>query len=137
MAVEVRQVFEQAMGLMDELSNTGQAQSTDTKEYEYRVPAIINMLVAELKILLGDAKAWSPVESLDDYIPLADTTYALGAMGYGLAANLWVDENAAAASFFQQRYEEMRSQYVRGRPAAMEEIEPFYGGLEYGQFGRW
>lgn len=137
MAVEVRQVFDQAMGIMDELSSTSQTQTSDTKEYEYRTPAIINMMVAELKIFLGDTKGWTPVEGLDDYIPGVDTTFALGAMGYGLAANLLVDENPTAASFYQQRYEEMRRQYIKARPSEMGEIQMFYGGIEYGEFSRW
>lgn len=133
----VSDVFNAAMGIMDELSSTGQAQTKDTKEYEYRTPAIMNMMVSELKIMTGDTEDWLPVESLDDIIPGVDTTYALGAMGYGLAANLLVDENPTAAGFYQQRYEEMRSRYVNSRPAEAEDIEDLYGGIGMGQFARW
>ncbi len=138
MAASVEQVFSQAMGIMDELSANGEALTTDTKEYEYRTPAIINMMIAELKMLTGDTDNWVPVETLDDYITGADTTYALGAMGYGLAANLLVDENPTAASFYEQRYEEMRAQYVARQPAAMGQVEDIYGGIyPYNEFSRW
>lgn len=137
MAATVEQVFEQAMGIMDELSRTGEARTVDTKEYEYRTPAIINMLIAELKMLTGDTGDWLPVESLDDYISAADTTYALGAMGYGLAANLLVDENPTAAGFYEQRYEELRAQYIARMPAVMGQVENIYGDFPYNEFSRW
>lgn len=138
MAATVEQVFNQAMGIMDELSATGNAQTADTKEYEYRTPAIINMLISELKMLTGDTEEWMPVEGLDDYISGADTTYALGAMGYGLAANLLVDENPTAAGFYEQRYEELRTQYISRQPAVMGQTEDVYGGLfPYNEFSRW
>lgn len=137
MAVEALTVFNQAMGLMDELSKSGEAQTTDTQEYEYRAPAILNMLVAELKMMTGDTGNWLPIESLDDYISGVDNTYALGAMGYGLAANLLVDENPTAASFYEQRYEELRSKYISARPAESEQITDVYGGISYNYFSRW
>ena len=105
----VSDVFDAAMGIMDELGQTGQAQTSDTQEYEYRTPAIINMLVGELHMLLGNRDNWLPVTSLDDMVPTADTNYALSALPYGLAANLLIDENPTAASFYQQRYEELRA----------------------------
>ena len=45
----VGDIFEAAMGLMDELSAEGEAQTSDTAEYVLRTPAIINMLVGELR----------------------------------------------------------------------------------------
>lgn len=137
MAVEAVTVFNQAMGIMDELSKTGAAQTNDTQEYEYRTTAILNMLIAELKMLTGDTDNWLPVESLDDYINGVDNTYALGAMGYGLAANLLVDENPTAASFYEQRYEELRNQYISRRPAEAEQITDVYGGFPHNEFSRW
>ena len=105
----VEDVFDAAMWIMDELGRTGEAQTSDTQEYEYRTPAIINMLVSELKILTGERGDWLPVESMEDAIPVGDSSYALGALPYGLAANLLVDENPTAAGFYQQRYEELRA----------------------------
>lgn len=136
--MDVLDVFNQAMAIMDELSPTGEARTADTAEYEKRTPAIVSAMVAELKVLLGDASPWLPVESMDEPIPLADTTYALGAMGYGLAAKLLVDENPAAASFFHQKYEEFRILYLRSRPAEVGSITDVYGMRnEHGKFSRW
>lgn len=133
----VSDVFDAAMGIMDELGQTGQAQTSDTQEYEYRTPAIINMLVGELHMLLGNRDNWLPVTSLDDMIPTADTNYALSALPYGLAANLLIDENPTAASFYQQRYEELRAYYLARQQADVGDITDLYGGIPYGEFSRW
>lgn len=133
----VQDVFDAAMGIMDELGQTGQAQTSDTQEYEYRTPAIINMLVGELHMLLGNRDNWLPVTSLDDMVPTADTNYALSALPYGLAANLLIDENPTAASFYQQRYEELRAYYLARQQADVGDITDLYGGIPYGEFSRW
>lgn len=133
----VSDVFNAAMGIMDELSVNGSAQTSDTKEYEYRTPAIINMLVGELNMLLGKRDDWLPVTSLEDMVPTADTNYALSALPYGLAANLLIDENPTAASFYQQRYEELRAYYLSRQEADVGDITNLYGGIEYGEFARW
>ena len=132
----VESVFAAAMGLMDELDPQGGAQSADTKDYERRAPAILNVLLTELKVLRGDDADWLPLEGMDEPVPV-ETNYALGAMPYGLAANLLVDENPAAASFYQQRYEELRAVYLARRRADLEDIELLYGGVEQGNFARW
>ena len=133
----VGDIFEAAMGLMDELSAEGEAQTSDTAEYVLRTPAIINMLAGELKMLTGEREDWLPVESLDDAAPVADASYALSALPYGLAANLLVDENPSAASFYQQRYEELRAYYLSRFRTSVENIERLYGGVEYGEFAAW
>ena len=133
----VSDVFDAAMGIMDELGQTGQAQTSDTQEYEYRTPAIINMLVGELHMLLGNRDNWLPVTSLDDMVPTADTNYALSALPSGLAANLLIDENPTAASFYQQRYEELRAYYLARQQADVGDITDLYGGIPYGEFSRW
>ena len=133
----VSDVFDAAMGIMDELGQTGQAQTSDTQEYEYRTPAIINMLVGELHMLLGNRDNWLPVTSLDDMVPTADTNYALSALPYGLAANLLIDENPTAASLYQQRYEELRAYYLARQQADVGDITDLYGGIPYGEFSRW
>lgn len=133
----VSDVFDAAMGIMDELSADGQSQTSDTQEYINRTPAIINMLVGELHMLMGNHDNWLPVTSLDDMIPTADTNYALSALPYGLAANLLIDENPTAASFYQQRYEELRAIYLSRQQADVSDITNLYGGIEYGEFSRW
>ena len=132
----VESVFAAAMGLMDELDPQGGAQSADTKDYERRAPAILNALCAELRTLTGEGSDWLPASGTEDLLPVEEN-YGLSALPYGLAANLLVDENPAAASFYQQRYEELRAEYLARRRADLEDIELLYGGVEQGNFARW
>lgn len=133
----VSDVFNASMALMDELDSSGQAQTRDTKEYEHRTPGIVNMMIAELNLLGGNRDNWVPTESLEDFVAV-DNTYALGVMIYGLAANLLVDENPTAASFYQSRYEELRTLYLSRHAADREDIEDVYGiGAAYNDAGRW
>lgn len=124
------------MSIMDELSAAGEAANSDTREYEQRTPAILNVLLTELKVLRRDDADWLPLEGMDEPVPV-ETNYALGAMPYGLAANLLVDENPTAASFYQQRYEELRSLFVSRLKASVEDIDMLYGGVGEGRFARW
>ena len=124
------------MSIMDELSTAGEAANSDTREYEQRTPAILNVLLTELKVLRGDDADWLPLEGMDEPVPV-ETNYALGAMPYGLAANLLVDENPTAASFYQQRYEELRAWYLARVQALSGDIANLYGGIEYGEFSAW
>ena len=133
----VGDVFETAMGLMDELDAEGEALTPDTAEYMLRTPMIINTLIAEFKMLTGERGDWLPVESIDDMMPAGDTSYQLGALPYGLAAALLVDENPSAASFYQQRYEELRAWYIARAQASTGDIVNLYGGIEYGEFAAW
>lgn len=132
----VESVFASAMGLMDELDPQGGAQSADTKDYERRAPAILNALCAELRTLTGEGSDWLPASGTEDLLPVEEN-YGLSALPYGLAANLLVDENPAAASFYQQRYEELRAVYLARRCADLEDIDLLYGGVEQGNFARW
>lgn len=131
-----RDIFSAAMSIMDELSAAGEAANSDTREYEQRTPAILNVLLTELKVLCGDDADWLPLEGMDEPVPV-ETNYALGAMPYGLAANLLVDENPTAASFYQQRYEELRALFVSRLKASVEDIDMLYGGVGEGRFARW
>ena len=132
----VESVFAAAMGLMDELDPQGGAQSADTKDYERRAPAILNALCAELRTLTGEGSDWLPASGTEDLLPVEET-YGLSALPYGLAANLLVDENPTAASFYQQRYEELRALFVSRLKASVEDIDMLYGGVGEGRFARW
>ena len=134
--VFVNEVFGAAMALMDELSVTGNAQTRDTQEYSNRTCAIMNILTAEYSALTGGG--FLAVEELEDALIGIPDGYALSVLPYGLAANLLVDENPTAASFYQQRYEDMMKKFVSHMPARFEDITDVYGvSNEYGEFSRW
>lgn len=138
----VSDVFDASMALMDELDNTGSSDTSDTTEYKYRTPAIMNVLIGECypyseDFVPGRRSGWTPVYSTDDYINGIDETLASTVMPYGLAASLLVDENPTAANFFQQRYEGLLNRFGKELPSEWETIVDVYGGLENGEFGSW
>jgi hypothetical protein len=143
-----QQVFDLAMGLMAEVNETtGVTDTSDTKEYKVRTLFILNTLRGELfpfsdtfsvsepgkRPVLPVIDSFESVIGMDDYI-------CQSVMPYGLAAHLQLDENTANASFFQQRYEELRDKLAKGFPQASEAIEDVYGGgmsHPYNEFSRW
>ena len=144
MATTAQQVFATAMGLMDQLSPGGAADSPDTREYRDRTLLILNALRGELypysDTCVRDTRGGRPIaatiRNMDEPIGL-DDHICQSILPYALAAHLLLDENPSAASFFQQRYEELRSRLAVGVPARSEDILDLYGGIEYGSFGRW
>lgn len=149
MATTAQDVFDTAMGLMDEVNeSTGATDTADTKEYKNRTLLILNVLRGELypysdnyeqnddglrpiAMLIEDFE--TPI-GLDDYI-------CQSVMPYGLATHLLLDENPSAAGYFNQRYEELKATLARGLPRSSEDIVDVYsdacGGLTYNQFARW
>jgi hypothetical protein len=143
-------VFQAAITIMDELSDEGKYKYDDTKEYQDRTLAILNMLQNELYPFSDTYKLnqeWGsrrrPVadrlESLYDNIDLDD--YCAGTvLPYGLAAHLLLNEDPSTANYCQQRYDELKASLMRGMPAESEDITDVYGGIDvdpYNDFSRW
>lgn len=139
----VSDVFDAAMSIMDELNDSGAAQTTDTQEYKNRTLPVLNVLISECypysdsKDTAKPDSAWRAVTEFEDTLYKIDETLALGIMPYGLAANLLVDENPSAARFYQARYEELLKQKARRVRASVEDIEDLYGGIGHGSGARW
>ena len=142
-----QRVFDIAMGLMDEVNeSSGETDTSDTREYKVRTLLILNALRGELypysdtfptpedgkRPIVAVIQTFTDIIDLDDYI-------CQTVMPYGLAAQLLLDENPTAASFLQQRYEELRDKLAKGLPQMAEEIEDVYGVLHhpYNEFSRW
>ena len=115
---EVSDVFDAAMSIMDELSDSGKPQTTDTDEYKYRAVSIINTMIAELYPFSETKKAgktasgWRPVEEFDDTIP-------------------------EASDRFKRRYNEIVTMHKANAQCSMGTVEDVYGGIEYSEFGSW
>lgn len=142
-----QRVFDLTMALMDEMSESGQTDTADTKEYKNRTLNILNVLRGELypysdTYAEAEAAGRRPIAeviedfegaiALDDYI-------CQSVLPYGLAAHLLLDENPNSASFFQQKYDELKSMLARGLPQESVEIEDVYSGGYYphNDFGWW
>ena len=143
-------IFEKAITLMGELSDSGQADWGDTQEYKFRTLNILNVLRGEVypysdtyrnqrRLYPGKRPVCEALTSLDDEIGI-DDGLAQTVLPYGLAAALMLDENDAMAAFFQQRYEELLRKLGSGVPSEWDAITDVYGGgayIEYGQYGSW
>lgn len=148
MATTAQDVFEKAMSIMDELSDSGEADTADTAEYKNRTLNILNVLGGELFPYSdtyefdtpGERPIMRVIESFDDYIDLDDYCCRT-VMPYGLVSHLWLDENPTGASFCQQRYDELKEQLKRGLPMASEDITDIYGSYggisPYNEFSMW
>lgn len=141
-----QRVFDITMGLIDEVNeNSGETDTADTREYKVRTLLILNALRGELHPYsdtydvetAGERPIVSVIQDFDTPIDL-DDYICQSVMPYGLAAHLLLDENPASASFFQQRYEELRNNLSKGLPKTTEAITDCYGvGFEYNEFSRW
>lgn len=145
-------IFDKAITLMGEMSDSGETDWADTKEYKDRALNILNTLRGEVyqysdtynttsKKQYPNKRPVCPVlETLDDEIGI-DDTLAQTVLPYGLAAHLLLDENDNMASFFQQRYDELLKRLGMNIPAQWETITNAYGMgdilIEYGRFGSW
>ena len=145
MATTAQWVFDKAMNLMDEVNeNTGATDTADTKEYKNRTVAILNILRMECFTASDSYFVTYPgfrpipaeITSMEDAIAL-DDGICQGVLPYGLAAHLLLDENPDVAAFFNQRYNELLVRARNSIPAAAEDIENPYGGIEYGCMSRW
>jgi len=122
--VTAKEVFDITMDLIDEREETGIINPTNTKGYQVKTPGILTILQAELLQKEDVSKIPVKVETINDTLQVSDRT-ALIIMPYGLAAHLMLTEDPDSASFFQQRYEELK----RNIPAVSKKITDVYGVL--------
>lgn len=142
-----QRVYELAIALMDSQDSSGGANGSDNQEYKNRTLPIINVLAGELypysdtyeadddgRPTVTQVKAWDKPIDLDDYI-------CVSVMPYGLAAHLLLAEDPATASFFQQRYDELKARLSVGMPAQSEDVYDVYGSrggiYPYNEFAEW
>lgn len=117
-------IFKITMSMIDEVNDNGTLDPNTTAEYRAKAPAILTMLQNELMGIENRYKSINeqikpvPIESLDQPIQLDDIK-ANTLLTNGLASHLMLHEDTAKASFFQQRYEEMRNRYLKPVPIPM------------------
>jgi len=143
----VQAIFDKAIYLIDgQNESTGVTVTSDTKEYQVRTIGILNNLLdvvypASDTFAIGeDGKrpALDDIEKFTDELDL-DARILRDVLPNGLAAKLLAEENPALADYFQQCFEQSLAEARSKRPAAFESIDDClpYGGIEYGEFGRW
>lgn len=141
----VQAVFDKAMYLIDaQNENNGATKTQDTREYEVRTIGILNNLLDEVYPASdnyaiapdGTRPAHGDLVLFTDEIQM-DAMVVRNVLPLGLAAKLLLEENAAVADYFQQRYEEELSAAMRSKPSSVDSVENAYGGIEYGEFACW
>ena len=70
---------------------------------------------------------------MEDELPLDDGVCRT-VLPYGLAAHLLLEENPASASFFQQRYEQLRRRAAASIPDVFQPITDCYGGVQWHRY---
>lgn len=140
---KVQEIFDMAIHLMDEQSETGgQTETVDTQEYKFRTISILNSIVPALQVYSSDydrsntgrPEAWillSDNYSNPDFeqnIQLDDVLcYSL--LPYYLAAQLLSGENEDLAAWFLTRYREAFNDISRKTLAEFESISMPYGAF--------
>ena len=123
-------VFDRAIHLMDEQDEqTGDTNTQDTEEYRGRTLSILNVLRYDLFPLSDNYKLTEDgrrpllamIENFDDDIGLDDVV-AQSILPYGLAAHLYLGEDNSKASFFNQKYEELKVTLGGKKAAVWEDI---------------
>ena len=141
---KVSYIFDQAIKLMDEQSDSGMSVWSDTNEYQYRAIAILNTLLGECYPYSdtytidtpGKRPIVTPVFSMDDVVQL-DDSLAKTVLPYGLAAELMKNDDPALGNYFLQRYQELLARHSKTLPAQWEVIEDVYGVSDSYSFARW
>lgn len=140
--ITIQQIFDMAIHLMDEQSETsGKTGTTDTNEYKFRTISILNAVIPQL-YLYSDTCAYTglgrpvcptlavPSEyskpDMTQEIPL-DETLCLGVLPYALAGHLLAGENQELSVWFMNRYNQAFADLRNKIPAAFEPIATPYG----------
>lgn len=133
----VQQIFDMAIHLMDEQSeSSGETSTVDTQEYKFRTISILNTVIPALAPY--SEKPWnSRIAALlypgsykeprmEQDIPL-DDTLCCTLLPYYLAAQLLSGENEDLAAWFMSRYQTAFLDLRHKNPAEFESITPVYG----------
>lgn len=130
-------IFKMTMAMIDEMTDSGELDETTTAEYRAKSPSILTMLQNEIVGIENRYRSKSeevypvPIQTLEQAVQIDDIK-ANTLLTNGLAANLMLHEDKALASFFEQRYEELKGMFLKPTPKAPESKEDIYGAtLDY------
>jgi hypothetical protein len=138
------EVFNRAIKMMDEQSDSGETKWGDTQEYQVRSVEILNLLINECYPYSdtfeiptpGKRPVCVPILTLDEEVNL-DDGIAGTVLPYGLAAELAKNDDPVLGNYFLQRYQELLARFGRNLPAAWDTIDDVYGVVDPVSFGRW
>lgn len=122
MAITAQQVYDLALGLIDEVTESGSFSPDNPDYYKSKALAFLTMLQTELLPV-----STSPVvlQNMNETLLLSDRL-CLSVLPYGLGAHLIMSEDQNAASFLNARYDELK----RKIPTSIQPITDTYGVLD-------
>lgn len=124
-------VFTITMAMIDEMLSSGSLDEEAVKEYRGKAPSILTMLQNELVGIDNRYREKEeyiypvPIESLDQTFQIDDIK-ASTLLTNGLAAQLMLHEDKTLASYFNDRYEEMKGMFLKPAPRKPETREDKY-----------
>lgn len=124
-------IFIMTMAMIDEMTDTGQLDETTTAEYKAKAPSILTMLQNEIIGIENRYRAKNEmvypvaIKTLEQSVQIDDIK-ANTLLTNGLAANLMLHEDKALASYFEQRYEELKGMFLKPNPKQPETREDKY-----------
>ena len=148
MAVTVQQIFDIAIHLMDSQNeSTGSTDTADTKAYPRRTGSLLNTALDRaipysdnnrdaLEAAGGKRPICPKVTEMADEVAL-DERICTGALPYGLAGLLLLEEDPSRANFLWQTFLEQLELCRQSLPSVIGDVENLYGGIEHGEFGAW
>jgi len=126
------EVFTQTMAMIDEMTDTGELDSTSVADYKARAPYILTSLQNEIIGVENRYRKYNeyirpvPITDLDNQDVQVDDIQANTLLVYGLAAKLMSDENKALANFMQQEFERLSGIFLKPKPVKPESREDIY-----------
>ena len=123
MATTAQQVFELAMGIMDELTQNGAVDPQNTAEYRARTPKLLTLLQSEIASLEGVETTL--ISNLTDNMAISDNSCIM-ILPWGLANLLVLEENETLAAFCKVKYDK----FLNTMPCSETDITDVY--LELG-----
>ncbi|MCT4545099.1 MAG: hypothetical protein N4A63_16335 [Vallitalea sp.] len=130
-----KQIFEMAIDLINERSETGVIIDSDVKEYKNKTPTLLTIGQYELSRIADiyntisyDAEISFNVNKLEDQLSIDDTA-AVALLTPYLASQLIMDSDTDIAGFYNDKYEELKREFRQNKPAKEEPIKDMYGGI--------
>lgn len=124
--ITAQQVYDIALVLMDEVTETGNI-TTETPEY-YR-SKVLNILTTLQTELLPLSITPVPVTSMAQTLLVSDRT-ALLVLPYGLAAHLLLSDDLTLSSFLNARYDELKRKVATGGIVSTTDVYGLTGSVE-------
>ena len=126
------EVFTQTMAMIDEMTDTGELDTTSVADYKARTPYILTALQNEIIGVENRYRKYNeyirpvPITDLDNQDVQVDDIQANTLLVYGLAAKLMSDENKTLANFMQQEFERLSGIFLKPKPVTPNSREDIY-----------